>query len=149
MQFQLKAECISLAQVFSRMEQVVEVLAIEDYSVSQTTLDNVGVPEQVQDQGSPPPAQPPLSFQVFVNFAKKQSDNLEQQEAPPPGAGPSPLQRLLNALKSRQANTELSALVGPVPDELESQDDDEGLISFEEERVSRSSQAAAWLSHGV
>uniref|UniRef100_H3CEJ3 ATP-binding cassette sub-family A member 2 n=1 Tax=Tetraodon nigroviridis TaxID=99883 RepID=H3CEJ3_TETNG len=111
-QFQLKAECISLAQVFSRMEQVVEVLAIEDYSVSQTTLDN-----------------------VFVNFAKKQSDNLEQQEAPPPGAGPSPLQRLLNALKSRQANTELSALVGPVPDELESQDDDEGLISFEEERV--------------
>lgn len=43
MQYQLKAERISLAQVFSKMEQVVEVLAIEDYSVSQTTLDNVSV----------------------------------------------------------------------------------------------------------
>lgn len=41
-------------------------------------------------------------------------------------------------LKSRQATTELSALISPAPDELES-DDDEGLISFEEERV-RASQ---------
>lgn len=40
-QYQLKSERISLAQVFSKMEQVVEVLSIEDYSVSQTTLDNV------------------------------------------------------------------------------------------------------------
>uniref|UniRef100_A0A8C4DG67 ATP-binding cassette sub-family A member 2 n=1 Tax=Dicentrarchus labrax TaxID=13489 RepID=A0A8C4DG67_DICLA len=110
-QYQLKSERISLAQVFSKMEQVVEVLGIEDYSVSQTTLDN-----------------------VFVNFAKKQSDNLEQQEASPPGGGQSPLQRILNLLKSRPANTELSALISEAPEELES-DDDEGLISFEEERV--------------
>lgn len=41
MQYQLKSEQISLAQVFSKMEQVVDVLGIEDYSVSQTTLDNV------------------------------------------------------------------------------------------------------------
>lgn len=41
-------------------------------------------------------------------------------------------------LKSRQANTELSALISQAPDELES-DDDEGLISFEEERVRASS----------
>lgn len=40
-QYQLKSEQISLAQVFSKMEQVVDVLGIEDYSVSQTTLDNV------------------------------------------------------------------------------------------------------------
>uniref|UniRef100_A0A6I8P991 ATP binding cassette subfamily A member 2 n=1 Tax=Ornithorhynchus anatinus TaxID=9258 RepID=A0A6I8P991_ORNAN len=40
-QYQLKSEHISLAQVFSKMEQVVGVLGIEDYSVSQTTLDNV------------------------------------------------------------------------------------------------------------
>lgn len=40
-QYQLKSERISLAQVFSKMEQVVEVLGLEDYSVSQTTLDNV------------------------------------------------------------------------------------------------------------
>ncbi|XP_069576163.1 ATP-binding cassette sub-family A member 2 isoform X2 [Brachyistius frenatus] len=111
-QYQLKSDRISLAQVFSKMEQVVEVLGIEDYSVSQTTLDN-----------------------VFVNFAKKQSDNLEQQEASPPGGGQSPLQRILNLLKSRPANTELSALISEAPEELES-DDDEGLISFEEERLS-------------
>lgn len=47
-QYQLKAERISLAQVFSKMEQVVEVLAIEDYSVSQTTLDNVSFSEEIQ-----------------------------------------------------------------------------------------------------
>ncbi|KAM3868024.1 ATP-binding cassette sub-family A member 2 [Diretmus argenteus] len=110
-QYQLKSERISLAQVFSKMEQVVEVLGIEDYSVSQTTLDN-----------------------VFVNFAKKQSDNLDQQEALPPGGGQSPLQRILTLLKPRPANTELNALVSEEPEELES-DDDEGLISFEEERV--------------
>lgn len=44
-QYQLKSEQISLAQVFSKMEQVVDVLGIEDYSVSQTTLDNVSVGE--------------------------------------------------------------------------------------------------------
>ncbi|XP_068617160.1 ATP-binding cassette sub-family A member 2 [Brachionichthys hirsutus] len=111
-QYQLKSERISLAQVFSRMEQVVDALDIEDYSVSQTTLDN-----------------------VFVNFAKKQSDNLEQQGASPPASGPSPLQRFLGLLKSRPPNTELNALIGEEPEELESDDDDEGLISFEEERV--------------
>ncbi|XP_026178352.1 ATP-binding cassette sub-family A member 2 isoform X2 [Mastacembelus armatus] len=109
-QYQLKSERIPLAQVFSKMEQVVEVLGIEDYSVSQTTLDN-----------------------VFVNFAKKQSDNLEQQEVPPPGGGQSPLRHVLGLLKSRTANTELNALISEAPEELES--DDDGLISFEEERV--------------
>ncbi|KAK2902562.1 ATP-binding cassette sub-family A member 2 isoform X1 [Channa argus] len=110
-QYQLKSERISLAQVFSKMEQVVEVLGLEDYSVSQTTLDN-----------------------VFVNFAKKQSDNLEQQEVSPPGDGQSPLQHILDLLKSRPASTELNALISEAPEELET-DDDEGLISFEEERV--------------
>jgi len=40
-QYQLKSEWTCLAQVFSKMEQVVDLLGIEDYSVSQTTLDNV------------------------------------------------------------------------------------------------------------
>lgn len=80
---------------------------------------------------------PPFSAQVFVNFAKKQSDNLEQQEASPPGGGQSPLQCILNLLKSQPANTELNTLTSEAPEELES-DDDEGLISFEEERVSSS-----------
>ncbi|XP_041855370.1 ATP-binding cassette sub-family A member 2 isoform X4 [Melanotaenia boesemani] len=110
-QYQLKSDWISLAQVFSKMEQVVEVLGIEDYSVSQTTLDN-----------------------VFVNFAKKQSDSLEQQVVLPTGGGQSPLQCILNFLRSRPAVTELNALISEAPEELET-DDDEGLISFEEERV--------------
>ncbi|XP_053137728.1 ATP-binding cassette sub-family A member 2 [Hemicordylus capensis] len=109
-QYQLKSEQISLAQVFSKMEQVVDVLGIEDYSVSQTTLDN-----------------------VFVNFAKKQSDNLEQQETSPACLMESPLQRLLNLLRPRAAPTELRALVVEEPEDLET--DDEGLISFEEERA--------------
>ncbi|XP_052037787.1 ATP-binding cassette sub-family A member 2 isoform X2 [Apodemus sylvaticus] len=107
-QYQLKSEHISLAQVFSKMEQVVGVLGIEDYSVSQTTLDN-----------------------VFVNFAKKQSDNVEQQEAEP-SALPSPL-GLLSLLRPRPAPTELRALVADEPEDLDTED--EGLISFEEERA--------------
>ncbi|XP_064420182.1 ATP-binding cassette sub-family A member 2 [Latimeria chalumnae] len=109
-QYQLKSKHVSLAQVFSKMEQVVDVLGIEDYSVSQTTLDN-----------------------VFVNFAKKQSDNLEQQETIPASNVQSPVKRVLSLLRPRAANTELRALVVEEPEELES--DDEGLISFEEERA--------------
>ncbi|KFW82738.1 ATP-binding cassette sub-family A member 2, partial [Manacus vitellinus] len=109
-QYQLKSDQISLAQVFSKMEQVVDVLGIEDYSVSQTTLDN-----------------------VFVNFAKKQSDNLEQQETSPSCVLQSPLERLLSLLRPRTAPTELRALVVEEQEDLET--DDEGLISFEEERA--------------
>ncbi|XP_036983617.2 ATP-binding cassette sub-family A member 2 isoform X2 [Artibeus jamaicensis] len=109
-QYQLKSERISLAQVFSKMEQVVGVLGIEDYSVSQTTLDN-----------------------VFVNFAKKQSDNLEQQETEPPSALQSPLGRLFSLFRPRPTPTELRALVAEEPEDLDT--DDEGLISFEEERA--------------
>ncbi|XP_032334844.1 ATP-binding cassette sub-family A member 2 isoform X4 [Camelus ferus] len=109
-QYQLKSEHISLAQVFSKMEQVAGVLGIQDYSVSQTTLDN-----------------------VFVNFAKKQSDNLEQQETEPPSALQSPLGRLLSLLRPRPTPTELRALVADEPEDLDTED--EGLISFEEERA--------------
>ncbi|XP_044162592.1 ATP-binding cassette sub-family A member 2 isoform X1 [Bufo gargarizans] len=109
-QYQLKSEQVSLAQVFSKMEQVVDVLGIEDYSVSQTTLDN-----------------------VFVNFAKKQSDNLEQQEANHTNTVPSSMERVLSLLRPRTTPTELRALVVEEPEDLET--DDEGLISFEEERA--------------
>uniref|UniRef100_A0A8C6Z1F5 ATP-binding cassette sub-family A member 2 n=1 Tax=Nothoprocta perdicaria TaxID=30464 RepID=A0A8C6Z1F5_NOTPE len=104
-QYQLKSDQISLAQVFSKMEQVVDVLGIEDYSVSQTTLDN-----------------------VFVNFAKKQSDNLEQQETSPSCALQSPLERVLSLLRPRAAPTELRALVVEEQEDLET--DDEGLITL-------------------
>uniref|UniRef100_A0A8C6Y8P9 ATP-binding cassette sub-family A member 2 n=1 Tax=Naja naja TaxID=35670 RepID=A0A8C6Y8P9_NAJNA len=109
-QYQLKSEHISLAQVFSKMEQVVDVLGIEDYSVSQTTLDN-----------------------VFVNFAKKQSDNLEQQESLMSCSAESPLQCLLSLLGRRRTPKELHTIVAEEPEDLET--DDEGLISFEEERA--------------
>lgn len=52
-QYQLKSERISLAQVFSKMEQVVEVLGIEDYSVSQTTLDNVSHHSEIHETKTP------------------------------------------------------------------------------------------------
>uniref|UniRef100_T1J7T4 ATP-binding cassette sub-family A member 2 n=1 Tax=Strigamia maritima TaxID=126957 RepID=T1J7T4_STRMM len=50
-QYELKSTTISLSYVFSKMESAVEDLCIEDYSVSQNTLDN-----------------------VFINFVKQQSD---------------------------------------------------------------------------
>lgn len=78
------------------------------------------------------PVAPPTHPQVFVNFAKKQSDNVEQQEAEP-SAMPSPL-GLLSLLRPRPAPTELRALVADEPEDLDTED--EGLISFEEERVS-------------
>lgn len=67
-----------------------------------------------------------------MNFAKKQSDNVEQQETEP-STLPSPL-GLLNLLRPRPAPTELRALVADEPEDLDTED--EGLISFEEERVS-------------
>lgn len=70
-----------------------------------------------------------------MNFAKKQSDNLEQQETSPSCALQSPLERVLSLLRPRAAPTELRALVVEEQEDLET--DDEGLISFEEERVRR------------
>lgn len=78
-----------------------------------------------------------------MNFAKKQSDNLEQQETEPPSALQSPLGRLLSLLRPRPAPTELRALVTDEPEDLDTED--EGLISFEEERVS---QRATVLAQG-
>lgn len=68
-----------------------------------------------------------------MNFAKKQSDNLEQQETSPSCTLQSPLERVLSLLRPRAAPTELRALVVEEQEDLET--DDEGLISFEEERV--------------
>lgn len=84
----------------------------------------------------PAPRPPPApAHQVFVNFAKKQSDNLEQQETEPPSGLQSPLCRLLSLFRPRPPPTELRALVADEPEDLDTED--EGLISFEEERVSQ------------
>ena len=71
---------------------------------------------------------------MFVNFAKKQSDNLEQQETESPSALQPPLGRLLSLFRPRPTPTELRALAADEPEDLDTED--EGLISFEEERVS-------------
>lgn len=93
-----------------------------------------------------PPTHP--ARQVFVNFAKKQSDNLEQQETEPPSALRSPLGRLLSLFRARPAPTELRALVADEPEDLDTED--EGLISFEEERVSPACRVrAARLASGL
>lgn len=83
-----------------------------------------------------------------MNFAKKQSDNLEQQESLPPCSMESPLQRLLDLLRPRGAPTELHTMVVEEPEDLET--DDEGLISFEEERVSQAgAEEGPWGAGGL
>ena len=39
--YQLPATNVTLAQIFSRMEQARSLFSVEDYAVSQTTLDQV------------------------------------------------------------------------------------------------------------
>uniref|UniRef100_A0A2K6CSK9 ATP-binding cassette sub-family A member 2 n=1 Tax=Macaca nemestrina TaxID=9545 RepID=A0A2K6CSK9_MACNE len=63
------------------------------------------------------------TWSVFVNF----------QETEPPSALQSPLGCLLSLLRPRPAPTELRALVADEPEDLDTED--EGLISFEEERA--------------
>ncbi|MEQ2165002.1 hypothetical protein GOODEAATRI_012531, partial [Goodea atripinnis] len=58
-QYQLKSERISLAQVFSKMEQVVEVLGIEDYSKQS---DNLEQQEVLPPGGGQSPLQRIFSF---------------------------------------------------------------------------------------
>nr|XP_058969338.1 ATP-binding cassette sub-family A member 2-like [Pocillopora verrucosa] len=53
-QYQLPSGVMALSEVFGHIESSYEVLKIEDYSVSQTTLDN-----------------------VFINFARQQTDEID------------------------------------------------------------------------
>ncbi|XP_042198563.1 phospholipid-transporting ATPase ABCA1-like [Callorhinchus milii] len=70
LQYQLPATHCSLAKIFSALTSNRQRLRIEDYSVSQTTLD-----------------------QVFVNFAKDQSDEDQHTKAVPPDQPSEALQR--------------------------------------------------------
>ncbi|XP_029688027.1 ATP-binding cassette sub-family A member 1-like isoform X1 [Takifugu rubripes] len=58
LQYQLPSSCTSLTHIFSTLASNKETLRIEDYSVTQTTLD-----------------------QVFVNFAKDQSDDYHSKDS--------------------------------------------------------------------
>uniref|UniRef100_A0A8C3JU42 ATP-binding cassette sub-family A member 2 n=1 Tax=Calidris pygmaea TaxID=425635 RepID=A0A8C3JU42_9CHAR len=85
-QYQLKSDQISLAQVFSKMEQVVDVLGIEDYSVSQTTLDNVR-PGRAQGAGCSSPGRvaltkrrqkPPSGWESVVGVCPKRGQGAKE-----------------------------------------------------------------------
>uniref|UniRef100_A0A2C9L2Z3 ABCA1-4-like C-terminal R2 regulatory domain-containing protein n=1 Tax=Biomphalaria glabrata TaxID=6526 RepID=A0A2C9L2Z3_BIOGL len=56
LQYQLPTDNLSLSRLFEAMELAKRDFHVEDYSVSQTTLD-----------------------QVFINFAKKQTDLLDEE----------------------------------------------------------------------
>ncbi|KAH9491699.1 ATP-binding cassette sub- A member 1 [Bulinus truncatus] len=56
LQYQLATDSLSLSKLFEAMEVAKRDFNVEDYSVSQTTLD-----------------------QVFINFAKKQTDLLDEE----------------------------------------------------------------------
>lgn len=73
-QYQLKSEHISLAQVFSKMEQVVGVLGVEDYSVSQTTLDNVSAPGPGRPPPGPAPRPPPCPHPPGVRELRQEAE---------------------------------------------------------------------------
>ncbi|XP_021369630.1 ATP-binding cassette sub-family A member 2-like isoform X2 [Mizuhopecten yessoensis] len=55
LQYELRGQSVSLAQLFNKLEEAQKDLDIEDYSVSQNTLDN-----------------------VFINFVKKQVEIVEE-----------------------------------------------------------------------
>ncbi|KAK2567067.1 ATP-binding cassette sub-family A member 2 [Acropora cervicornis] len=59
-QYQLPSGAMELSEVFGHIESCYEALRIEDYSVSQTTLDN-----------------------VFINFARQQTDETDLEERSP------------------------------------------------------------------
>ncbi|XP_053160051.1 phospholipid-transporting ATPase ABCA7 isoform X2 [Hemicordylus capensis] len=81
LQYQLPSRGCSLAKIFSILSAHRSTFHIEDYSVSQTTLD-----------------------QVFVHFAKDQSDEVHPGEVPPtahPENAPSPWRRIAGFLQDK------------------------------------------------
>ncbi|XP_019643524.1 PREDICTED: ATP-binding cassette sub-family A member 2-like [Branchiostoma belcheri] len=94
---------VSVKNSYSQTNQVQETLRIEDYSVSQTTLDN-----------------------VFVNFAKKQSDIFDDS-VPAESTTPSPRRfRLFR----RRTETEMQ----PIVLSEESLDQEEEAVSIQLEQ---------------
>ncbi|MEQ2160235.1 ATP-binding cassette sub- A member 1 [Goodea atripinnis] len=91
LQYQLPSSLSSLAHIFSIFAKNKDTLKIEDYSVTQTTLDQVHCPKHTPGQVCGLPAHTwrrkscssscCLWFQVFVNFAKDQSDDYLSKDA--------------------------------------------------------------------
>lgn len=83
-QYQLPSGVMALSEVFGHIESSYGVLKIEDYSVSQTTLDNVS-----NSSGCFFDLSCPLGLwailllnlvqfsQVFINFARQQTDEID------------------------------------------------------------------------
>lgn len=102
LQYHLPARVTSLATVFSLLAANRGPCHIEDYSVSQTTLDQV-TGEAVVGVWWPCPmvlSLIMLSLQVFVHFAQEQSDgDAGQVTAPGQDMTPNPGRRLSTFLK--------------------------------------------------
>ncbi|XP_052774715.1 ATP-binding cassette sub-family A member 2-like isoform X2 [Mya arenaria] len=111
LQFELKSQDISLSYVFSKLEEAQTDLNIEDYSVSQNTLDN-----------------------VFINFVKQQVEIVQESEDSTLDIHASRTRsRAVSSTtnissSSSQDDEMLSDLQAEVP--LETEDDDVPLLGF-------------------
>ncbi|WAR24357.1 ABCA2-like protein [Mya arenaria] len=111
LQFELKSQDISLSYVFSKLEEAQTDLNIEDYSVSQNTLDN-----------------------VFINFVKQQVEKVQESEDSTLDIHASRTRsRAVSSTtnissSSSQDDEMLSDLQAEVP--LETEDDDVPLLGF-------------------
>ncbi|WAR24354.1 LOW QUALITY PROTEIN: ABCA2-like protein, partial [Mya arenaria] len=107
LKFELKSQDISLSYVFSKLEEAQTDLNIEDYSVSQNTLDN-----------------------VFINFVKQQVEISE--DFTPDIHASSTRSRAVSSTNisssSSQDDEMLSDLQAEIP--LETEDDDVPLLGF-------------------
>lgn len=100
-QYELKTRPVSLAMLFSKLEEAEANLNIEDYSVSQNTLDN-----------------------VFINFVKQQSELVhEESEEPRPRSFSSLLRSRTSNLRN-QSDDHLLSHADQSDDSLDFSDDD-------------------------
>ncbi|KAK6978866.1 ATP-binding cassette sub- A member 2 [Biomphalaria glabrata] len=100
-QYELKTKPVSLSLLFSKLEEAESNLDIEDYSVSQNTLDN-----------------------VFINFVQQQSELVHEESQ---GSYTRPLTSLLRTRASgiqSEADEQLLTSVNQSDDSLDLSDDD-------------------------
>lgn len=109
-QYQLPSGVMELSEVFGHIESSYETLHIEDYSVSQTTLDN-----------------------VFINFARKQTDETDlEDKAPAPQRTGSRfrVRRRAERLRAMWSDDVRFSALEEDPVQPEDEDDDEWQVTF-------------------
>lgn len=101
-QYQLPTGVMDLSEVFGHIESSYEALQIEDYSVSQTTLDN-----------------------VFINFARQQTDETDFQEKSPCLRRTGPRQRVRRRAERLRAIWSDDVRFSALEEEAGNEDDDD------------------------